>query len=405
MNTSPQGRGPGASPGEVPALAGQQTDGRAGRLGLPHRRRQLHRRRRSPSSCARRRSRPTSSSCSARRSLRGRTFSAEEDLPDADRGGRPQPAASGNRRFNARTRRRSARRSRSAASRTRSSASSASSTSAEFGPPPQVWTRSSSIPTPTDQGHYFQAAGRLEAGRHARSGADAGRGVSAERVQAQVSERARPERRLRRQAVPRRARQRTCDAVAAGARRRGQLRAADRLRQRRQPAAGARHRPPARDRHPRRDRRLARPHHPPAAHRERACSRSPAACSAWRSAWSASARCCTVNTAGLPRVGETARWSASTGACSPSPSACRSRTGILFGLIPALQSSRADLTTTLKESSGRSGTGFRQNKARSILVVDRGRARAGSADRLGAADPHRDRAAPRRSRLRHAPTC
>ena len=52
---------------------------------------------------------------------------------------------------------------------------------------------------------------------------------------------------------------------------------------------------------------------------------------------------------------------------SRSPS--RSLTGIVFGLIPALQSSRTDLTTTLKESSGRSGTGFRQNKARSVLVV------------------------------------
>jgi predicted permease len=44
-------------------------------------------------------------------------------------------------------------------------------------------------------------------------------------------------------------------------------------------------------------------------------------------------------------------------------------TGILFGLIPALQGSRADLSATLKESGGRSGTGFRLNKARSILVV------------------------------------
>ena len=44
-------------------------------------------------------------------------------------------------------------------------------------------------------------------------------------------------------------------------------------------------------------------------------------------------------------------------------------TGILFGLIPALQGSRADLSSTLKESAGRSGTGFRQNKARSVLVV------------------------------------
>jgi putative ABC transport system permease protein len=44
-------------------------------------------------------------------------------------------------------------------------------------------------------------------------------------------------------------------------------------------------------------------------------------------------------------------------------------TGILFGLIPALQLARTDLTAALKDSAGRSGTGFRQNKARSLLVV------------------------------------
>ena len=44
-------------------------------------------------------------------------------------------------------------------------------------------------------------------------------------------------------------------------------------------------------------------------------------------------------------------------------------TGILFGLIPAFQISRIDLSSTLKENSGRSGTGFRQNKARALLVV------------------------------------
>ena len=44
-------------------------------------------------------------------------------------------------------------------------------------------------------------------------------------------------------------------------------------------------------------------------------------------------------------------------------------TGILFRLIPALHASRSDLNSTLKESSGRSGTGFRQNKTRSVLVV------------------------------------
>ena len=44
-------------------------------------------------------------------------------------------------------------------------------------------------------------------------------------------------------------------------------------------------------------------------------------------------------------------------------------TGILFGLIPAVSVSRTDLSSTFKESGSRSGSGFRQNKARSILVV------------------------------------
>jgi len=44
-------------------------------------------------------------------------------------------------------------------------------------------------------------------------------------------------------------------------------------------------------------------------------------------------------------------------------------TGVLFGLIPAMQASRVDLSSSLKESSGRSGTGLRQNKARALLVV------------------------------------
>ena len=44
-------------------------------------------------------------------------------------------------------------------------------------------------------------------------------------------------------------------------------------------------------------------------------------------------------------------------------------TGILFGLIPALDASRADLSTMLNESGGRSGTSFRQNKTRSLLVI------------------------------------
>jgi putative ABC transport system permease protein len=44
-------------------------------------------------------------------------------------------------------------------------------------------------------------------------------------------------------------------------------------------------------------------------------------------------------------------------------------TGIIFGLFPAIGASRPDLNSTLKESSNRSGTGFRQSKARSLLVI------------------------------------
>ena len=44
-------------------------------------------------------------------------------------------------------------------------------------------------------------------------------------------------------------------------------------------------------------------------------------------------------------------------------------TGLLFGLFPALRAARVDLSSTMKESAGRSGTGFRQNKTRAILVV------------------------------------
>ncbi len=44
-------------------------------------------------------------------------------------------------------------------------------------------------------------------------------------------------------------------------------------------------------------------------------------------------------------------------------------TGLLFGTFPALQASRADLASNLKESSGRSGTGLKHNRVRSLLVV------------------------------------
>jgi predicted permease len=76
-----------------------------------------------------------------------------------------------------------------------------------------------------------------------------------------------------------------------------------------------------------------------------------------------------INTAGLPRVGENGTLVSLDWAVVAFTVAVSLLTGLIFGLIPALQSSKSDLTTTLKESAGRSGTGFRQNKVRSMLVV------------------------------------
>jgi putative ABC transport system permease protein len=44
-------------------------------------------------------------------------------------------------------------------------------------------------------------------------------------------------------------------------------------------------------------------------------------------------------------------------------------TGVVFGLIPAFQASYTDLSATLKKTSGRSGSGLRQNKMRAVLVT------------------------------------
>ena len=44
-------------------------------------------------------------------------------------------------------------------------------------------------------------------------------------------------------------------------------------------------------------------------------------------------------------------------------------TGILFGLFPAVHVSRLDVNSSLKDASGRVGTGRRQNRARGFLVV------------------------------------
>jgi len=76
-----------------------------------------------------------------------------------------------------------------------------------------------------------------------------------------------------------------------------------------------------------------------------------------------------VSPAGLPRIGEDGSAIGIDWRVLGFTLAVSLLTGILFGLLPAFNASRADLASTLKESGSRSGTGFREGKARSLLVV------------------------------------
>jgi putative ABC transport system permease protein len=76
-----------------------------------------------------------------------------------------------------------------------------------------------------------------------------------------------------------------------------------------------------------------------------------------------------VNPGNIPRIGETGAGVTLDWRVLLFTLAVSVGTGVLFGLIPAIGASRADLSATLKESGGRTGSGFRQNKARSLLVI------------------------------------
>jgi predicted permease len=76
-----------------------------------------------------------------------------------------------------------------------------------------------------------------------------------------------------------------------------------------------------------------------------------------------------INTANLPRVGENGGVVGLDWRVVLFTVAVSIGTGLLFGMIPAWQSARADLNSSLKDSTGRSGSVFRHNKARSLLVV------------------------------------
>jgi putative ABC transport system permease protein len=76
-----------------------------------------------------------------------------------------------------------------------------------------------------------------------------------------------------------------------------------------------------------------------------------------------------VSPAGLPRIGEHGSGVGVDWRVLAFTLGISLLTGIVFGLAPAIGASRPDLNSTLKESSNRSGTGFRQSKARSLLVI------------------------------------
>jgi putative ABC transport system permease protein len=76
-----------------------------------------------------------------------------------------------------------------------------------------------------------------------------------------------------------------------------------------------------------------------------------------------------VSPAGLPRIGENGTDVGVDWRVLGFALAVSAVTGIIFGLFPAISASRTDLNSSLKESSNRSGTGFRQGKARAVLVI------------------------------------
>jgi putative ABC transport system permease protein len=71
----------------------------------------------------------------------------------------------------------------------------------------------------------------------------------------------------------------------------------------------------------------------------------------------------------LPRIQELASVSALDPAVTAFTMLIAIVTGLLFGLFPALQVSRPDLVSALKESSSQAGAGLKHNRTRSLLVA------------------------------------
>jgi putative ABC transport system permease protein len=76
-----------------------------------------------------------------------------------------------------------------------------------------------------------------------------------------------------------------------------------------------------------------------------------------------------INPSDIPRVGEQGAAVALDWRVLVFTLVAAILTGILFGLVPALNTSRSDINSTLRESGARSGAGLRHNKARAVLVI------------------------------------
>ena len=76
-----------------------------------------------------------------------------------------------------------------------------------------------------------------------------------------------------------------------------------------------------------------------------------------------------VNTAGLPRVGTDGAAVSLDWRVLVFTGLITLLTTLLFGMLPALRAARTDVNAMIKESASRSGSGFRQNKTRTVLVV------------------------------------
>jgi predicted permease len=76
-----------------------------------------------------------------------------------------------------------------------------------------------------------------------------------------------------------------------------------------------------------------------------------------------------INPGNIPRIGQDGSGAALDWRVLAFTVGISILTGVVFGLVPALQASRPDLNASLKESTGRSGSGVGQNRMRAILVM------------------------------------